>query len=375
MKYLRMACSVVLLAIVVAALAIAALIYFVDPNKLKPMIVAEVDKQTGYQLTIDGALSWSFYPRVGVNVEHMTLQSPPQTTPFLDLHDVTMTTELSQLIRGNEKLQGDLRIADIKLMNLHLTNAAVNLHWQDSILTLQSLKASLYDGTLVGEAHGQELSLLPKWDWRVALTRVQLKPLLDDVNGADSKVKLSGTTDVTLKAAAQGKSKEEIFKSLNGTSEFSLHQGAIEGIDLNYLVQTADALLNKQPLTAAQNSNQTSFDSLTGTAIIKDGVFDTNDLLLTSSAFKVTAQGDVNLNYQTINLALHIVPEQVKTQWEIPVSVIGALHHPDVRLDMGEIKKVIAKQEVEKVKAKVRDQIKEKIPGKAGEFLQNLLGK
>jgi hypothetical protein len=42
---------------------------------------------------------------------------------------------------------------------------------------------------------------------------------------------------------------------------------------------------------------------------------------------------------------------------------------------MTDIQKMLAKQEIEKLKAKAVEQIKEHIPGKAGDFLQNLLGK
>ena len=65
--------------------------------------------------------------------------------------------------------------------------------------------------------------------------------------------------------------------------------------------------------------------------------------------------------------------EALRTQWTIPVLVTGSIANPNVRLDMTEIQKVIASQEIVKVKAKVSNQIQKHIKGKAGEFLQKLI--
>ena len=283
MKLIRLILSIAALLTIVCAIAFVSLSIFIDPNKLKPVIAAELMKQTGYQAAIDGKFTWSFYPRIGVNVEHIALYVPKQSVPFIDLHDVTFVTEIAELLQGNQKLRGDIYISNMKLLNMQASKTHVGLRWQDQVLTLQPISAQLYEGTLEGVAHGSGLSELPRWDWDMQAVNIQMHPLLQDVNGVESKLNLSGTGQIRLRAVAQGKSREQILNSLNGTAEFSMKSGVVEGIDLNYIVRSADAIINKQPVVLPAAISQTEFDSLTGTAVIKNGVAVTNDIALNST--------------------------------------------------------------------------------------------
>jgi AsmA protein len=376
MKLFKIIFSIVCLVVFIAVLAIGSLIIFVDPNKLKPVIIDAVMKKSGYQLAIEGRLSWSFYPRIAVKIDHMMLSAPNQPAPFIDAKDVRMGADFSQLIQATEKLQGNLTISTLKLTNVHAENVSTELHWENNVLTLQPIKASLYGGTLEGTATGKNLSAVPRWDWDLQANGIQVKQLLDDVNGGNSKIKIMGVGQVKMQAQTQGSTREQVLNALAGTIGFSLNNGVLDGINLNYLFQSADALINRRPVEPPTNINQTSFESLRGTVALKNGVAETNDVLLTSSAFTAKAQGSVGLLSQNIDFQLRLKPQQTaSTQWEIPVLITGNLSRPDVRLDTMEIQKFLAGQEIEKLKAKAVEQIQQHVPGKAGEFLQNLLGK
>ncbi|EKD72008.1 MAG: hypothetical protein ACD_46C00034G0002 [uncultured bacterium] len=374
MKWLRILFSLVLLLIIVAAVAIGGLMYFVDPNKLRPMIVERVMQQTGYQLAIYGKLSWSFYPNIGIQVERMTLAAPSQPDPFLDLRGVTIASKFSELIRGNKELKGDLRIADVRFANMRAQNASVELHWQNNVLTMEPITASLYQGSLRGVAHGTNLMDIPHWDWSVALDNVALQPLLKDANRGETKLTITGIGQVKVAGNTKGTSREQIINNFNGVSVFNLQNGSVSGLDLNYLVQTADAFINRQEVSQPKNIDRTDFSSLTGSVDIKDGVASTNNLLLNSSSFVTRGQGNFHLLEQSIDLSLQVEPQQnIKTKWEIPVIISGDIRHPDVKVDTLELRKYVMREELGKVKEKVQDEIK-KVPGKAGEILQNLLG-
>jgi uncharacterized protein involved in outer membrane biogenesis len=376
MKLIRIILSVAALFILVCVIAVSALIIFINPNKLKPVIAAELKKQTGYEATIEGDFSWSFYPRIGVKVERVALFVPNQSIPFVDLHDVTFVTELAQLLQGNQKLRGDIYISEMKLLNMQAKNAHVGLRWQDQALNLNPITATLYAGKLEGDARGSELSAIPHWAWDVKVSNVQLDPLLQDVNGKESKLKMSGIGQVELHAYTQGKTRDEILNNLNGTGGFDLEGGVVDGVDLNYLVQSADAIINKKPLVMQDNISQTAFDRLHGTTVIKNGVIATSDLMLVSPSFMTSGAGSINLILQAINLQLRITPQkQANTQWVIPVMVVGDLHKPDVRLDITELNIMIAKEKLDSVKTKMHDAIKAHLPGKASKFLQGLIKK
>lgn len=374
-KAFRILLWIALLFVIVGVLALAALYCFADPNKLKPVITSEVLKRTGYTLVIDGDLSWSVYPAFGVKAGHITLAEPNQSKPFLDLRRVNIAVEPLRLLRGVSKLRGEVHVTEVKLRNVRASSALVGLHWQDNTLTLRPIQASMYGGSLSGMARGKDFATTPAWNWDVSLSHVDMQPLLRDANGDNSKLKISGTGQVRINASTQGSDINQMLSNLNGNTDFSVQNGTVQGVNVNYYLKAADALLHKQSIEAPTDLNETAFDTLAGSMLINNGLAQTNNLLLTAATFKVKGQGSYNLPHQVIDLALQLESQQeLNSQWEIPVIVKGPLARPDVRLDMRELNKIILANELDKVKSKVKEQIKENVHGKAGEYLQNLIG-
>lgn len=374
-KTLRKSFYIVVLVLIVCVIAITAVVTFIDPNRVKPVIISEVLKNTGYKLTIDGRLSWSLYPRLGIKVDQMTLTAPDQTEPFIIMKDITMAAELLQLLRGYQTLQGDLHITNLTLMNVQAQNTKVTLQWQNNILTLSPMSLSLYGGTMDGVVHARDLSGNPHWDWNVQFTQINLQPLLHDINGENTKLNLAGTGQVKLQGEAQGRSKQEIIRSTNGSGEFSLTKGSVDGIDLNYLMQSADAVLNKKDLAEPTHPGQTEFESLTGKFVIKNGIASTHNLILVSSTFVTKGDGSIDLSNNTLDFQLDVSPQKLeKLKWTIPVLVSGDLYSPSVRLDTLKLNAIVASEQFEKVKIKVQEEIK-KLPGQVDSFLQKVMGK
>jgi AsmA protein len=370
-----MALSIICLLIVIGIFAAACLVYFVDPNKLRPVLIEEVKKETGYLLTIDDKLSWSFYPRLAIKAHHLSLKQPGEASAFLDASDVHLATDLMEVLRSREKLQGKVTVSTLSLMNIKSENVSADISVENKVLTLSAVTATLYGGKLHGNASGQNFATLPKWQWNLQLDKIQLKPLLQDAHGENSKIRLAGTGSFSMTAETSGKNREQLLQGLNGSSVFQLEDGIVEGIDINYFLQLASALVNKQPTEQLMNTNQTTFNQLNGTASIKNGAATTNDLLLMAPAFSVQGKGSVELFSQRMNLELKINPQMQKQKWNIPVLVTGDLNHPDIHLDMLEVQKMLAAMEIDRLKEKASVQIQKHIKGKAGELLQNLLGK
>ncbi len=377
-KLFRVLFSIVILLVIVVAIAIGTLMYFINPNKLKPIIISEVKKHSGYEVAMDGEFTWSFYPRLGIKVGRIQFMMPQQKTAFLNLDRVLFVTELKDLLHGNQKLRGDVYVGEITLMNVHIHDAHVGLNWQNQVLTFAPMVADLYGGHFVSDVQAKNLNATPHFTFNVKMDDVDLQPLLTDLNGADSQLKLAGKGQVELHANASGKSSEQMIASMNGDSKFVVKNGSVEGVDLNYLIKTANAIINKQPATMPTDRvDRTVFDGFSGTAIIRNGVATTNDISLNSAELAANATGNVNLSTQVINMQVRITPklEVMKAAVMIPVAITGTLQRPDARLETNALSSVIAKQKVDEVKTKVRDEIKRHVPGKTGEILQNLLGK
>ncbi len=62
--------------VLIAALVVGGLTFFVNPNDFKSLIVNEIKKSTGRELAINGDITWQFFPQLGLSVENVALKNP-----------------------------------------------------------------------------------------------------------------------------------------------------------------------------------------------------------------------------------------------------------------------------------------------------------
>ncbi|QTP56665.1 AsmA family protein [Billgrantia sulfidoxydans] len=94
---------------VVVAAAVVYVTTFLDPEDFKPRLVEVVREQSGLELTLDGPLSWSFYPRLGVSVEQAEGRLPEQSeeeAPFLAFTHAEVSLAFAPLLRGEIAIEG-----------------------------------------------------------------------------------------------------------------------------------------------------------------------------------------------------------------------------------------------------------------------------
>src|SRR5512134_3257334 len=85
---------VVLLIVVVAIVAAT-----FDPNQYKPQIVDLVKEKTGRTLTMDGKIGLTFFPRIGAEVEKVSLSEPKSTKTFARIDEARVALALLPLLR------------------------------------------------------------------------------------------------------------------------------------------------------------------------------------------------------------------------------------------------------------------------------------
>lgn len=324
-------------------------------------------------MAIDGKLTWSIFPRLGIKLDKVTLTAPQPAQPVITLKEVKISGELAQLWRNHDQWEGRVSMDALNWDKVHLENARAKIEWQANTLSIPSLTASLYEGELKATLKAANLNQTPAINGTLFLTNVQLQPLLMDLHAA-SQLSLSGQTDVAITVQGQGSTKETLLKTLTGNAQINVKKGALHGIDLNYFVEIATALINKQPVKAPPEVKQTQFDSFAATFNITNGLTNTNDMLLAAPTFVTHGQGGINLPSETLNLHLQVQSQQAASlEWQIPIAVTGTFNHPNVQLDMTEIQKIITKKELDRLKSKANDIIKKHVPGKAGQFLQKLI--
>jgi AsmA protein len=170
---------------------------------------------------------------------------------------------------------------------------------------------------------------------------------------------------------------------LDGTLDFKVLDGALEGADLWYEIRRARALLKQQAIPARSGPERTPFSSLQGTGTMNDGVLTNNDLTVAMQYLQVTGQGTVDipksaLDYRLVASVLKIpregaapAAEQDLVDAQIPVKITGALSDPTVRPDIEGYLKGKVQETLDKEKTK----LEEKVKGKLGDKLKDLLGR
>ena len=130
MRWIKIITSVLGLVMLFAVIAAVLLMTFVSPNRFKPIITDQVMKATGRQLSIAGDLSWSFFPYLGVKVEHISLSNPPsfKQPTFAEIDQATVGVKFLPLLHGQIESSG----VSLNGMKLNLIkNANGQTNWQD----------------------------------------------------------------------------------------------------------------------------------------------------------------------------------------------------------------------------------------------------
>jgi AsmA protein len=220
----------------------------------------------------------------------------------------------------------------------------------------------------------RNLRALPQWQWDLQGQNIQLQSLLQQMTHGKSAINIAGKGQLKLQATAIGANQDNLLRSLTGAGEFNVQTGSVQGIDLNYLVQAAEAMIEKEPVSVPANLHLTSFDSLTGSFSLGNGVIDLNPVVLKSKVFFAEGAGSIEMRSEVMDFKVKIKSKSKnKFKWEIPVTISGTLSHPSVGLDTLAIQKFLASEKVKKVKQKVIQQIRKHLSGQAKDFLEQLL--
>lgn len=355
-------------------------------------------------VAMTGKINVSRLTTAPVATGHMLLQPFDLRETLKNIGENVDNLQVAKTVKGDMdftagangvKMQSNLSVDTLQAAKITLTNISMKANLEDGVLNLAPVTASLYQGSLNAQAKVNLKSTTPQITLYAKLANVQAEPLMNDVGGANQKIKIAGMGNIELQITTAGTESKALMTNLNGTSQFSFNNGTLVGVDLGYLIDTAAAFVKQKPSTAT-NNEKTNFGTLTGTATIKNGVISNNDLFADAPRFATRGSGTIDLVNQKINYTLQTTVKQRSTDQKedlanlyglsLPVLITGNLENPTIRLDSSSLAKAIAEQQVKrvtnKVTEKVVDQIKQKYPdkaneilkGKAGDVLNNLLG-
>jgi AsmA protein len=248
---------------------------------------------------------------------------------------------------------GTLTVGSLHVSMLDLTAVSVTMADKDKVLHVFPLKAAVDGGQYSGDITFDSRSTIPVLSMDEHLTGIDVGKL---AAAESKKIHVSGHGNVNIKATAHGAAADAIEKTLNGHFDLNVANGAVEGVDLDYALGQAEALIRRQAPPNTPNANRTQFDALKMSAELVNGVATTKDLVIASPVLKVTGQGSANLPTQAIDFAILANTQGAAGNLQIPVKVTGTLSSPTVRPDVEALAKGQLKQ-------KAQDLIQNKLKG------------
>jgi AsmA protein len=204
---------------------------------------------------------------------------------------------------------------------------------------------------------------------------------------ADSD-RLAGRLDATLALQGSGATDAALLDSLAGPLQFTVTDGALQGVDLAYELQRARALFRREAPPARAGTPRTPFRTLRGDSRLARGVLASDPLELQTDVLDVRGKGTFRLVDQAIDYRLVATVRDVsKTaptaagldpaaladlrSLEIPVTIGGTVQAPKVRPDVSALAKARLKREVEQR----RDEAGQKLQDKVRDRLNRILGR
>ncbi|MFA5941185.1 MAG: AsmA family protein [Sinimarinibacterium sp.] len=308
-------------------------------------------------------------------------ESKSETQGGGDVNDIKLPTEALDKLNAN----GSLDIGQMTVNGIKLADVRLKLSGSGKSAKTQDLSARLYGGTVsLNNRYAAEGA--PTFALKTDLASLNAAPFLQDLLGKDY---VSGLGNMQLDLTSRGATVGELRKALNGTVAVKVENGAVKGFNLGQILRQGQAMLAGQAAPSESAPLQTDFAALTASGTIANGVLSTNDLAAASPAFRLAGSGQIDLANETIRFtAKPTVVETTQGQGgkgldqlkglTVPIEISGDLFSPKYKLDLEDVLKDKAKEQLKNQLAKELDlpkgqatdqQLKEKAAEKLGDLL------
>jgi AsmA protein len=275
------------------------------------------------------------------------------------------------LSKGNT--EGQFNIDSFILDSITAKNIGLIFNTNNGLTKISSLTAQAFGGQLQGVINIDTRN--PETSYRTLMNfnNINVNDLISHFKEM-TYLEVSGTGNIKADLTTSGKSSDALTKNLNGNINFNIKNGVLNGIDIPYYSNLADALVNKTQPTRS-NTKQTPFGNMTGSFQIANGIAKNQDLLINAPQMKVTGNGTANLVTKQLEYQLQLQRltsgAVAKSRGpEIPILITGPFSDPKIRPDWQSL-----------VVSQAKEQIKEQIQKHSGEIgqqlqqgLQSLLG-
>lgn len=304
--------------------------------------------------------------------------APAGDGPAQDIDAIEIPVELLEQFNAT----GTLEIGRLQISGLTMQDVRLELSAPRQARKTVALDARLYGGSVSTRTQITP-GPTPRYDTDTRLDSIAVGPLLSDYAG---EALLTGSGEVSLQLATQGRTVGELRRALDGNAALALVDGAIKGFNIGQAIRRARAALQGEQFSASEPA-QTDFAALEASGTITDGVFRTSTVDLKNPLFRLSGEGEVDLVEERIDFLAK--PTIVATSTgqggkeleelsglTIPVRVEGPLNSPELSLDLADALKARARdrarEELEEHEDEIREKLDEKLGSGAADVLRGL---
>ncbi|VFR93221.1 Permease of the drug/metabolite transporter (DMT) superfamily [plant metagenome] len=232
---------------------------------------------------------------------------------------------------------GSIKVGELVVRNLKASDFGAKIKIAQGKLDISEIAAQLYEGKLAGQlsadANGNQLGA------KLSLSDIAIDPILTDVRGQSH---LSGKGGLTLDLRASGVNSDEWRRTLGGTAQLRLRDGAIKGINIAALLREARAAASgSRDEGDISGPRQTDFSSLEADLALAKGIATVRRLEMAAPLLRVS-QGkpaELNLVDSLVNLVLNVRVVNTSTGQDgkalaalrnvtIPLQIAGPMDKP-----------------------------------------------
>ncbi len=229
--------------------------------------------------------------RFDLNVDRIDadryLPPPPEKPAAKDAKEPPTEIPVEMLRKLNAR--GQLSVGEAIFAGIKFTKLRLGVNAREGKARFYPSEASMYGGQYRGDIGIDSTGNVARVTLDEHVTGVNFAPLFKDMFETE---RVSGKGSANIKLAGSGRTTDDVMKTLDGTVDFKVADGALEGADLWYEIRRARALLKQQAIPERPSGPpRTPFSALTGTGTMNDGVLKNDDLNVAMQYLKVTGQG------------------------------------------------------------------------------------
>jgi len=214
-------------------------------------------------------------------------------------------------------LEGEIVFEQVSLAGMQAQNAVVPVMAREGRIEIKEAKADMYAGSFFSTISLDVQSDEPLLTATGNLNGLKAEPLLQDALSKGAL--LTGIANLSVDVLSRGSQWSQLIEGANGALSLRITDGFLSGIDIASELRRAGRLLSigdssQDPVSqdldkvALQSVlSVTDFSELSLSAVIADGVLQSDDLVFNSPNLQLSGEGGVNLGSRMMDYLLHVM--------------------------------------------------------------------